>query len=69
MYNWCSHTRLELYRIGLGQSWENQAVPRERSWKDLGRDRIRLADEAEWRKDVAEKTKLDSYRAVKTSLG
>ena len=29
IYNWCSQTRIELLRLGLGKCWDDQAVPAE----------------------------------------
>jgi hypothetical protein len=67
---WCDYTRKVMMEVGLKDCWEKQDIMEvdKGTWKAIVRKKIQDKEQEEWRKRMESKSKLRTYRKVKTEL-
>ena len=66
--NWCVGTLLLLQELKLDNFWKYGFLGTREKWRDLVRGRVRKREEDAWRRRVASRPRLGTYRKIKRSL-
>ena len=68
---WCRQTKLLLEDLGLEEYWRNESQVKEiglEMWDKLIFEKIRQSEEKRWRDNMEKKSKLRTYRQIKSVL-
>ena len=67
---WCDYTRKIMKELGLGEYWEKQDVEKihKGEWRVIVGKKMQEKEQEEWKRRVESKSKLRTYRKVKTEL-
>ena len=67
--SWCAHTRKLLVELGLGDCWENQdMLDLPAGWNTIIWDKLQKREEDNWKRIMANKPRLRTYRRFKQEL-
>ena len=67
---WCDYTRKIMKELGLEEYWEKQDVEKihKGEWRVIVGKKMQEKEQEEWKRRVESKSKLRTYRKVKTEL-
>jgi hypothetical protein len=66
---WAKTTKETLDKLGLGDRWETEDVPKAKvEWKNVCKEALHLREERNWRAELEASPKLETYRIFKTDL-
>ena len=67
---WCDYTRKIMKELGLEEYWEKQDVEKIHKgvWRVIVGKKMQEKEQEEWRRRMESKSKLRTYRKVKTEL-